>query len=66
VISPPALAELVLLGRRQAEIRCELDDLVARLRAAGTTDTAMAQALGVTQQAVSKRWPRGVAAERGG
>jgi len=69
VISPPALADLVRLNDRQAELRDELRDelrgMVDALRAAGATDRAMAAALGVSQQAVSKRWPRGGAAERG-
>ena len=65
VISPLALADLVRLNDRQAELRDELRRMVDALRAAGATDRAMAAALGVSQQAVSKRWPRGGAAERG-
>ena len=57
------------VGRADAEelaellsIRDEMDEMIAKavsgLRSDGYTDGSIAEALGVTRQAVSKRWPR--------
>jgi len=43
-------------------IRDDMDEMIAKavagLRSDGYTDQSIADALGVTRQAVSKRWPR--------
>lgn len=48
------LGELVAL---EVEVRYQTKQAVARLRQAGITDQEIANELGVTRQAVQKRWP---------
>lgn len=51
--------DLGLLTDLESEVKAARDQVIRALREHGHTDQAIAAALGVTQQAVSKRWPGG-------
>lgn len=51
--------ELIILTRLSAQAEKLLGDAVRQLRDHGTTDAEIGEALGITRQAVSKRWPGG-------
>jgi DNA-directed RNA polymerase specialized sigma subunit len=50
---------LVVLSTMEVAIDEVRSQVIYGMREQGITDTQIAQALGVTQQAVSKRWPGG-------
>lgn len=52
-------ADLVLLAQLDTAIARARDTAVLGLRECGYNDREIGEALGVTQQAVSKRWPGG-------
>lgn len=52
-------ADLQHIRRMRQELANVETAAIHGMRAGGVTDSQLAQALGVTQQAVSKRWPGG-------
>lgn len=53
------VTELYLLSRMEQDIAILREGVVRALRDQGVTDKQIGEALGITQQAVSKRWPGG-------
>lgn len=50
---------LTLLRDVEAQLQASWSTAIAQLRANGYTDGELAEVLGVSRQAVSKRWPGG-------
>ena len=51
--------DLALIAQIEAQIEILRDRVVIGLRDSGATDAEIGAAMGVTRQAVSKRWPGG-------